>query len=156
MNLIVLEPADFIGEQRVRLTGRRLEHLRGVLKAVPGKSCKAGLLGGAVGTAVVERLDGEAAELAVTLGDRPPAKLPLTVAMALPRPKTLRKVLHAAVTLGVSKLYFFGSFKVEKSYWDTPFLNPDFLRGEQLLALEQCGDTHFIPLERRRFLSPSV
>ena len=44
MNLIVLEPADFVGEDRVRLDDRRLTHARKHLKVAPGDVLKVGLL----------------------------------------------------------------------------------------------------------------
>ena len=50
-------------------------------------------------------------------------------------------MLHYAGTLGVKEFHFIGTFKVEKSYWDSPFLEPDFLNQEMRLALEQCVDT---------------
>ena len=60
--------------------------------------------------------------------------------MALQRPQTFEKVLHGAVSLGVKKIHFIHTFKVEKSYWQSSRLCPENLRGEITLALEQAAD----------------
>ena len=46
MNLLLLEPSDFISGSVVRISGRRLRQLADVIRAEPGKRCKAGLLNG--------------------------------------------------------------------------------------------------------------
>ena len=51
MNLLLLEPSDFISGSVVRISGRRLRQLADVIRAEPGKRCKAGLLNGLTGTA---------------------------------------------------------------------------------------------------------
>ena len=52
----------------------------------------------------------------------PPAKLPLTLVLALPRPRVLKRCLAAAAALGVEHLVLLGAWRVEKSYWQSPVL----------------------------------
>jgi len=145
MNLLLLRQEDFCPDGSVILRDRRAEQLRNVLKVAPGTVVKAGLFQGETGSAEVLSVNGETVILHFSPSGMPVPKLPLNLALALPRPQTLRKTLHAAITLGVRKICFFGSFKVEKSYWSSQFLNLDFLLQEQYFALEQCTDT--IPAE---------
>ena len=152
MNRIILTEEDFCGSCCVRLKGRRFVHLQEVIKAGPGKEVKVGLLNGPCGTGVVSGVASDYIDLNVSLTEAALPPTELRVLMALPRPKTFRKALHAAVTMGVTELWFFETYKVEKSYWSSPMLEESFLREELLLALEQSGDTRLPRVEfRRRF-----
>lgn len=142
MNLLLLAPEDFAGDGWVRLRDdRRLRHLREVHGAAAGDTLRVGALGGLMGEGRLLRLAADEAELAVTLDRPPPAKLPLTLLLALPRPKMLRRVLQAVASLGVPRLVLINSYRVEKSFWQTPFLEPAAIREQLLLGLEQARDT---------------
>lgn len=75
MNLLLLEPSDFISGSVVRISGRRLRQLADVIRAEPGKRCKAGLLNGLTGTAELLSITPETAELSVAWNGEPPPKL---------------------------------------------------------------------------------
>ncbi|MNE27592.1 16S ribosomal RNA methyltransferase RsmE [compost metagenome] len=112
-----------------------------VHRCAVGDSLRVGQLGGLMGRAEVLRLEGHEAELQVSLDQPPPAKLPLTLVLALPRPKMLRRVLQTVSAMGVAKLVLVNSYRVEKSFWQTPFLEPEALREQLVLGLEQARDT---------------
>jgi len=156
VNLVLLAADDFVGEARVRLTGRRLAHVRGVHRAAPGDQLLVGLEGGQVGKGLVVRLDDDALELDVALDAAPPAKLPLTLVLALPRPKVLNRVIAAATSLGVARIYLINAWRVEKAYWSSPRLAPANLREQRVLGLEQAKDTVLPELELRRLFVPFV
>ncbi len=141
MNLLIAEKSDFTAPGRITVRGRRFEHLKNVLKITGGGLCRCGELNGLRGTGRIERMGDDFAEISLSLAEAPPPALPCEVVMALPRPKTLRKAVHCAVSFGVKKIHFIQTFKVEKSYWDSPRLKADFLHEEMLLGLEQSGDT---------------
>ena len=141
MNLLLLNSDDFIAENRVRITDRRLQHLKTVNKASAGQTLRAGLLGGLQGQATLLSINQDAAELQVNLVSLPPAKLPITLLLALPRPKMLRRTLQTIASMGVEKLVLINSYRVEKSFWQTPFLQPDALHEQLILGLEQARDT---------------
>lgn len=141
MNLLLLEDGDFIGADRVLLDGRRLKHLQEVHRAEVGDSLRVGRVGGQMGQGQLLRLDAQAAELQVQLDQPPPAKLPLTLLLALPRPKMLRRVLQTVASMGVPRLVLLNSYRVEKSFWQTPFLEPAAIREQLILGLEQARDT---------------
>ncbi len=156
MNLLLLESSDLRGESLAELRGRRRDHLEQVLRAEPGRYCRAGLLGGLVGRAEVLELTPEHARLRLELTQPPPPPPELRLLAALPRPKTCRKVLAAAVQLGIKELWFFHCFKVEKSYWQSPLLEPERLADEIRLNLEQAADTQPLQVNFRRRFKPWV
>ncbi|TDV66100.1 16S rRNA (uracil(1498)-N(3))-methyltransferase [Pseudomonas sp. LP_7_YM] len=141
MNLLLLEEADFISADRVVLRDRRLKHLQEVHRAEIGDCLRVGRVGGLLGSAELLRLEGREAELCVTFDRPPPSKLPLTLILALPRPKMLRRVFQTIATMGVPKVILINSYRVEKSFWQTPFLEPAAIREQLILGLEQARDS---------------
>jgi RsmE family RNA methyltransferase len=141
MNLILLFDEDFTGPGRVLLSGRRLRHVLEVHRAEVGEDLCVGRAGGMVGRGRVQRLDREALEMAVAFERQPPPKLPVTLLLALPRPKVLKRVLLAATSMGVQRIVLMNSFRVEKSFWQSPVLAGDRLREPLVLGLEQARDT---------------
>ena len=154
MNLILLSPEDFIAPGRVRLTGRRLAHVQEVHRASEGDRLCVGLLGGAMGSGHLTRLDSECLEMDVILDQPPPPKLPLTLVLALPRPKVLNRVLASATSLGVARIYLVNAWKVEKGYWKSPRMVEENLRLQRVLGLEQAKDTVLPELHLRRLFRP--
>jgi RsmE family RNA methyltransferase len=142
VNLVLLFPEDGIdGAGRVRLHGRRLRHVLDVHRAAAGDELRVGLLGGGIGTGKVLQLTPAVLELEVRLDREPPAPLPLTLLLALPRPKVLRRVLRTASAMGVKRIVLLNAWRVEKSYWQSPALEPAALQEQVLLGLEQARDT---------------
>lgn len=141
MNLLLLEDGDFVAADRVHLSGRRLVHLNEVHRAENGDTLRVGRLGGKMGRGQLLQLDATSAELQVAFDQPPPAKLPITLLLALPRPKMLKRVLQSVSAMGVPRLILLNSYRVEKSFWQTPFLEPDAIREQLILGLEQARDT---------------
>ena len=156
MNLILLYQDDFIAENRVRLTGRRLEHIRTVHRGGPDTQLRVGLLNGEIGHGSITRSDMESVELITSLDQPPPEILPVTLLLALPRPKMLKRVLQSATSLGVKQIYLINSFRVEKSFWSSPILEPDKLQEQLLLGLEQARDTILPAVHLRQRFKPFV
>ncbi|MFV3366696.1 16S rRNA (uracil(1498)-N(3))-methyltransferase [Pseudomonas sp. NY15435] len=141
MNLLLLDDVDFVAADRVILRDRRLTHMQEVHRAESGDRMRVGRLGGLMGEGRLLRLEANEAELQVSFDQAPPAKLPLTLLLALPRPKMLRRVLQTVAAMGVPRLVLLNSYRVEKSFWQTPFLEPDAVREQLILGLEQARDT---------------
>jgi RsmE family RNA methyltransferase len=141
VNLLLLEDADFIAADRVVLRDRRLKHMQEVHRCEVGDSLRVGRVGGLLGSAELLRLEPREAELSVVFDRQPPAKLPLTLVLALPRPKMLRRVFQTVATMGVPKVILVNSYRVEKSFWQTPFLEPSAIREQLILGLEQARDS---------------
>lgn len=145
MNLILLRPDELApaeaGSYRAVLSDRRLQHLREVLRARAGDEVGVGVEGGAIGRARIVALDGHTAELQVRLSDPPPPPLDVTLALALPRPPTLRKVLQQATALGVKRFALFRAERVERSYFSSHGLHAEAIAEDLRLGLEQARDT---------------
>lgn len=138
MNLLLLEPEELLPGSEVRLANHRARHLRQVLGVAPGATVRAGVVGGARGKAHVLALEGDAVRLRLEL-DEPPTPEPsprLELLLALPRPKVLRRLVYSLAALGVSRLDLCAAWRVEKSYFQSPFLEPAALRAQLVRGAE--------------------
>jgi RsmE family RNA methyltransferase len=156
MNLILLFEDDFVGDGHVRLHGRRLQHVLTVHRARMGDALRVGLVNAQVGRGVVTSLSNDAVDMDVTLEHAPPAALPVTLLLALPRPKSLKKVLQAVAAMGVKRIVLMATWRVEKSFWESPVLRPEGLREQMILGLEQARDTVLPAVTLRRRFKPFV
>jgi RsmE family RNA methyltransferase len=156
MNLILLHKQDYVDTARVRLAGRRFAHIRNILSAEQGQHLQVGLLGGEIGTGIVSDLTQDAVELTVVLQHQPPQPLPVTVVMALPRPKVFKRVLQGVAAMGVKRIILTSSWRVDKSYWQSPLLTPENLHKHLLLGLEQARDTQLPKVEIQQRFKPFV
>lgn len=156
MNLILLQPEDFTGSDTAVLRDHRAEHIRTVLRSAPGDSLKVGLLGGNCGDGELLEISASHAIIKAHLKRPPPAKLPLTLLLALPRPKVARRVVRAATELGAREIILINSYRVEKSYWQSPLIDDAHLHAAMLEGLEQSGDTVLPSLSRARLFKPFV
>ncbi len=152
MNLILLYPGDLDTDGLAHLSSRRARHVNEVHRAATGDRLVVGLVNGPVGTGTVLSAAPDEVRLAVTLDAEPPPPAGLDLLLAMPRPKVLRRVLQAAASLGTRRIVLVAAQRVEKSYFDTPFLEPCEIERNLVLGLEQARDT-VLPevLVRRRF-----
>ena len=156
MNLVLLEPEELGADGTVRLEGRRLAHVREVIGAAAGDRIRTGVVGGRVGDAEVLSTSERELVLRPSLDRDPPPPSPVSLLLALPRPKILRRVLQAAAAMGVKRIVLAGSWRVEKSYFGSPLLAPAVLWRELLLGLEQGRDTVLPEVTVRRLFKPFV
>lgn len=157
MNLILITPDDLLTPTHARICdARRLEHIRQIHGATVGETYKVGLLNGAMGNGQLLSISDASVELALDLHQAPPAPLPMTLVLGLPRPKMLRRIFQTIATLGVKELHLINSYRVEKSYWQTPFLEPDAIREQLLLGLEQGCDTRLPQVHLHKRFKPFV
>lgn len=156
MNLLLFTEADRVDGEHIKVTDRRLQHLREVHGAREGDTLRAGQVNGMLGDATITELGKEQAVLRITLSQTPPAKLPLVLVLALPRPKMLRRIFRAVAELGVPELHLINSYRVEKSFWQTPVLQADIIENYLLQGLEQSRDTMLPTVSRHRRFKPFV
>src|SRR5690606_23885050 len=57
---------------------------------------------------------------------------------------------------GIAELHLINSFRVEKSYWQTPWLEASALEEQLLLGLEQCCATVLPSVHRHQRFKPFV
>ncbi|MDN6320381.1 MAG: 16S rRNA (uracil(1498)-N(3))-methyltransferase [Marinobacter sp.] len=156
MNLALLFDEDFIAPDRVVLKGRRLNHIQSVLGIATGDQLPVGRVNGLMGLGEVVRLSDSEVELVVVLDQKPPTPLPLTLILAMPRPKMFRRILQTSATLGIKDIWLINSYKVEKSFWQTPLLSDENLREDLTLGLEQAKDTGMPSVHIRKLFKPFV
>ncbi|WP_323751641.1 16S rRNA (uracil(1498)-N(3))-methyltransferase [Marinobacter sp.] len=156
MNLALLFDEDFIDTDRALLRGRRFDHLKTVLKAGTGHQLPVGRVNGAMGYGEVLRLTDTEVELQVSLEQPAPTPLPLTLILAMPRPKMFRRTLQTCASLGVKDIWLINSYKVEKSFWQTPWLSEQNLLDNLTLGLEQAKDTLMPQVHIRKLFKPFV
>ncbi len=150
MNLLLVERHELDAHARVRIAGRRAQHLREVLRVEVGDQVRAGILDGPLGTARVLAATGEHVDLEVACTTPPPAA-PDVLLLAVPRPKALQRILEHAAALGFGQIVLFRSWRVEKSHLDSKLIEPAVQQEHLRLGLEQGQRTllprvHFFPL----------
>ena len=157
MNLILLNQDDFIGNTGVVcLQGRRLKHVLEVHRASVGDELCVGVLNGRIGIGKVVNLSQSVLEMEVRLERLPPAPLPITLILALPRPKVLRRVLRSISAMGVKRIILLNCSRVEKSYWQSPFLSAETVKQQLVLGLEQARDTVLPEVSLRPLFKPFI
>jgi len=156
VNLLLLHANEIDEGGVARLSGRRLEHAREVLRVQAGQTLRVGVLGGLMGTAAVLSQDPASLVLKVTVQDAPPPRAGVSLVLAVPRPKALKRVIPAIASLGVDRVVLINAARVEKSYFDSKVLAAEFLDGLVELGLEQACDTIRPTLEIRERLKPFI
>lgn len=149
MNVILLPKADFAvhtsadgkSHHTVSITElNQLAHIKNVLKCGINDPIKIGQLGGNLGVARIAHMTDTTITLdKVTLTQPPPPKLGVSVILALPRPKVLRRLIIDMTALGVNDIILVNSHRSQKSYWQSPLLKrvPEFIQE----GLQQAVDT---------------
>lgn len=157
MNLILLNRDDpWMDAQRVRLSDRRAEHIRTVLRAQQGDILRVGLLGGQQGTGRIEAIDAQAVLITVQLVDPPPPRHRFDLVLALPRPKMLRRILRTVAEFGAGHLHLVHTARVDKSYWQSPLLADAKVDEALRMGLERSRDTISPQVHRHRLFRPFV
>jgi len=156
MNLVLLHREDFIGEDRVCLSGRRHAHICHVLAATQGMILRVGLIDGNIGTATVLDISKDQIHLRVQLQQTPPPPVSITLIMAMPRPKVCKRILQGVTSMGVKRIVLLNCWRVEKSYWQSPLLEPDHLKEQLMTGLEQARDTILPKVEIQQRFKPFV
>ncbi len=157
MNLILLFEDDFFGEgNRVRLRGRRHEHVHSILQASVGDELCVGLCDGQIGRGRIIVIDETMLEMDVILNRDAPKELPVTLVLALPRPIVCRRVIASVSAMGVKRIFLFHSNRVEKSFWKSPVLQEENIKKQLILGLEQARDTILPQVQLRTLFKPFV
>jgi len=134
---------------------QQITHIKEVLKSKVGDSVTIAEMGGNIGKATIAQINiNEVLLTDITLDKKPPAKLDLTVILALPRPKVLRRLIMDMTSLGVNRLIIVNSYRTQKSYWQSPLLK----RIDEFVfeGLQQAIDTVPLEVEFQKRFKPFV
>lgn len=157
MNLVLLFTEDINAEGEAIITDqRRLTHITQIHGAKPGDQLKVGMVNGAMGIGTIKEITPSLIRLSLNLTLDAPRALPLTLVLGLPRPKMLKRIFQTIATLGIKDLYLINSYRVEKSYWQTPFLQEEAIREHLILGLEQGCDTRMPRVHLKTRFKPFV
>ena len=154
MNIVLLDPRQTESELWSITSKRQLEHLKQYIDIQVGNTLKVGIREGLRYSTEVVEVTEQIVKLKPIQIESVPAKLPVTLIVAMPRPKVLRRLIMDSVTLGVENIILLHSYRVDKSYWQSPFLQQ--LDQYVTLGLEQAGDTVAPKIEIYKRFKPFV
>ena len=146
MNLLLVEPAEVTADGTIVLDDRRAEHLRRIVGVAVGDPVKTGIVGGRLGTAtVLADVDGRMTlSLALTAPASEP--MPVSLLLAVPRPKVLTRVIETAAAFGVTRIDFTNAWRVDKAYLASPRLAAEATAYAARYGAEQGATTHQPPV----------
>ena len=156
MNQLLLFEEDMISENAALIKGRRFLHMKEILKNDEGDSLRVGIKNGKSGTAEIVSMDNDSAQISFSLNDAPPGALDVVLVLALCRPKSMKRALYYAVSMGVKEIHVIRSYRVDKSYFSSPIISEEGIFETSLLALEQCRDTVFPEVKIHKLFKPFV
>ncbi len=157
MNIILLRNHDFLPRSnKALIQDDRLVHILRVLNPNIGQSLKVGLIGGSCGYGIVESIDPKGVVLQVVLNEVPPRRHPFDIVLALPRPKMLRRIFRTIAEYGVKNLHLINSARVEKSYWQSPLLQPEKIHDALMAGMERSKDTIMTNVSLHRRFRPFI
>ncbi len=155
VNFLLLEPNELDPHGVAVVRGRRAQHVTSVLRAGVGNTLRIGVVGGSLGSGLVDAVDEAGVRLVCTLGAAPPL-VDDVLFLAVPRPKVLLRMLAHAAALGFARIVLFRSWRVEKSHLDSTAMRADVQRQQLLLGLEQAGRTSMPTVEFHALWKPMV
>ena len=154
MNIVLLEAEQTQSEFWKIDNPRQIQHLSQHVQLNAGDTLKVGIRNGERYLTEVISVSEQQIRIRPIQLEAIPAKLPVHLILALPRPKVLRRIIMDAVTLGVERISLIHSYRVDKSYWQSPFLQQ--LDDYVTLGLEQAGDTISPEIQMYKRFKPFV
>lgn len=156
MNTLLLEDDDFTSSTFAVIEGARADHFINTVGVKPGSVIRCGKVGGLLGEATICEQSASKLTVDCTLQRKPPVPSQIELICALPRPKMLRRIVRTSAELGVKRLILINSFRVEKSYWQSPMLRPGKLREFCIEGLQQAGDTVLPDISLQKRFKPFI
>jgi len=139
VNRILFELGE-IHDGRATFSDVRAEHVLNVLHGTEGQTLKTGVIGGLIGTSVIERIEDGAVTVRCT--HETPALAPwIDLVLAPPRPRVMKRLLPQLASLGVRRIVLVGAEKVEKAFWGAQLLKEEIYRPLLVDGLQQAGTT---------------
>lgn len=162
MNLLLLHSCEITKNgvlHFAEITGRRADHIINILKLEAGDTVRIGIVNGKTGLASIDKIHHSTVIIKFDLSllqQSPPNPSNLKFIFALPRPLVASRLIKTASECGIKSLHFIHSSKVEKSYWQSPQLEPEKIQEQILLGLEQAKDTTLPEIHFHKKFKPFV
>ncbi len=142
MNIILLSPQDEKSNSVYLLDDERAGHIINVLKSKPGDTIEIGIYNGDLGKAKVVGVQNGKVELEIIKTYPKVLNTPgIHLICALPRPQTLKKILFHAASMGVERIDFIKSNRVEKSFYQSHLLRKEYYGKLIKLGMSQGKQT---------------
>ena len=162
MNLVLLDKKELDANGLTVLSDRRAKHICEVIKPAIGDQLNAGIINGKVGQVKVLDFNlGSSPNISLqllndTLKENVPPALNVSLIIALPRPKVARRLIALCTECGVKDIQFINSYRVEKSFWQSPLLSDEKIYQQIQLSLEQSKDTQLPSIQFHKRFKPFV
>jgi RsmE family RNA methyltransferase len=155
VNLILFESSET--HSPLPRSDSRAAHILDVLRRKVGDTVDTGLIGGPRGKATVTAVTADSVALSFAWETQaPPPLAPISLIVGLPRPQTVKKILHAATELGVAALHFVTTEKSEPSYAQSALWSSGEWRRHLLDAAQQAFDTRLPDVSHGRKLEEAL
>lgn len=156
MNMILIERREVAPGNMVELSDQRAAHIRDVLRPEIGRELRIGLIDGPRGAGVVKAVTAGTVILECKFEAAPPAPSGISLLLALPRPKVMRRLWAPLASFGVDRIILTNAAKVERMYFDTNWLDASHYRPLLVEGLQQAGLTRLPEVTLRRRFRPLV
>lgn len=154
MNLVLFEAGELPGW--VAKEDVRVKHVLKVLRRGQGEEFDAGVVNGPLGKATVEVVDEGGMRLGFRV-EREPARLPeVELIIGLPRPQTARDILRDATTLGVKRIRFVVTERVDRNYAGSSLWTSGEWRRHCVAGAAQAFDTRLPEVDWTATLEEAV
>ena len=124
MNLLLLTDRDRARGDVFRVADGRARHLREVLRAEPGREVRVGLLEGPLGRGRVVAAGEGSYEVECDFEAETPPRPRTDLIVAVPRARTLRRLLPDVAAMGVDRIVLLRTWRVAKPYLSQSLLDP--------------------------------
>ncbi len=121
-----------------------------------GQRIRVGIVRQGMGTGRVDEVTAVEVRLTIDAPETATEPPPVSLVLALPRPKVLSRVLQSAAALGVERVDIVNAWRVEKSYFGSPRLDPARLIEDLWLGCEQGVATWLPEIQIHRRFRPFV
>ena len=155
MNRILFESQEIQPDGTVTFADGRAVHVRDVLKSKAGDTLKIGVINGSAGTGRVLAITADAVQLAATLDAVAPEPW-VDLLLAVPRPKVLKRLWSQLAALGVGRIALVNAARVERTYFETHWIQETHYRPLLVEGLMQSGATQIPQVTIHRLFRPFI
>ncbi|MBN2164141.1 MAG: 16S rRNA (uracil(1498)-N(3))-methyltransferase [Pontiellaceae bacterium] len=156
MNMILIQSNEVDAGGMCCLSDDRARHIRKVLGGVPGKSLRVGLQNGPLGQGMIENIENGQVTLSCTFDNELPQRPSIDLLLAMPRPKVMKRLWAQLAALGVGRIVLLRAEKVERYYFDSHVIDPDFYTPLLQEGLQQARCTHLPEVSVHPLFKPFV
>ena len=114
------------------------------------------MLNGSLGKGAVLSVDRQMVCLQCIFDSEPPPNPRVDLLLAMPRPKVMKRLWAQLAAIGVGRLVVLNAEKVERYYFDTHVLEPDFYNVRLIEGLQQARCTYLPEVLIRQRFKPFV